>query len=351
MEDAKVPEFKVRLFGVIGSCQYELPSGDSVGAIVFESGPNTATDYNVIIEQQSGFPQRIQKLHPCYMSLQFQLLFIYGQEGYHLGLKLLDVPGTFSRKQKKVSINMYYAYQLHEHQKQYTLLTRGSHQFQKYVVTTYFSVEQSQFNYVRENPDDIRNEYLSGLYNAIMRGDRDGSDVGSRTILTTSFTEGPRYMYSHYLDTLAICRVHRNPSFFITFTCNMKRPEIGTFMKAFPEVTFADRPDVVVRVFEHKIHDLVTFLQDAKPFRNFYTLLSSKKRPTICHLLLWIAERSRMPRDEDVDIYISTELPHLWLDPKGYKVTFELMMHGLCGLANKTAAGVQNSDTCVIVVF
>ncbi|GJU89861.1 DNA helicase, partial [Tanacetum coccineum] len=40
---------------------------------------------------------------------------------------------------------------------------------------------------------------------------------------------GPRYMYSHYLDALAICRVHGNPSFFITFTCNVKWPEITEY--------------------------------------------------------------------------------------------------------------------------
>ncbi|GJW91528.1 DNA helicase [Tanacetum coccineum] len=93
------------------------------------------------------------------------------------------------------------------------------------------------------NVTACRMSLRKGKY-AIMKGDRDGSDVGSRTILPASFTEGPRYMYSHYLDTLAICRVHENLSFFITFTCNVKPPEIGTFMEAFPEVTIEDRPAV-----------------------------------------------------------------------------------------------------------
>lgn len=37
-------------------------------------------------------------------------------------------------------------------------------------------------------------------------------------------------------------------------------------MQQFPHVAVADRPDVVDRVFERKIHDLVTFLRDSKPF-------------------------------------------------------------------------------------
>ena len=35
MAEANVPEFKVRLYGVVGSRQHELPMGDSLGAIVF----------------------------------------------------------------------------------------------------------------------------------------------------------------------------------------------------------------------------------------------------------------------------------------------------------------------------
>ena len=107
---------------------------------------------------------------------------------------------------------------------------------------------------------------MAGLHDAISRGERDGSAVGSRIILPSSFIGGPRYMYNHYLDALAICRVHSNPSFFITFTCNVAWPEIQEYMQDFAHVTAADRPDIVDRVFERKIHDLVSFLRDSKPF-------------------------------------------------------------------------------------
>ncbi|GJS39837.1 hypothetical protein Tco_0564880 [Tanacetum coccineum] len=59
----------VRLFGVMGSRQYGLPSGDSVGAFIFENGPHVATDNDVIIEERSGHPQRIKNLHQSNTSL------------------------------------------------------------------------------------------------------------------------------------------------------------------------------------------------------------------------------------------------------------------------------------------
>ena len=161
---------------------------------------------------------------------------------------------------------MYYQYELHDRLNEYRLLPRSGRLFQQYVVTAYCSIEQSRIDFIREHQDDIRNDYMAGLHDAISRGDQDGSDVGSRTILPSSFTKGPRYMYSHYLDALAICRVHGNPSFFITFTCNVNWPEIQEYMEQFPHITVADRPDVVDRVFERKIHELVTFLRDSKPF-------------------------------------------------------------------------------------
>ncbi|GJZ75865.1 retrotransposon protein, putative, ty1-copia subclass [Tanacetum coccineum] len=135
------------------------------GAIVYETGPESDMDYDIILEERAGYPQCVNKLHPSYMSLQFPLLFIYGQDGYSKELKM-------------------------------------------YVVTAFCAIEHNRIDYVREHQNDIRNEYLSGIYDAINQGDNDGSDCGSRLILPQSFTGGPHYMYSHYLDALAICRVH-----------------------------------------------------------------------------------------------------------------------------------------------
>lgn len=73
-------------------------------------------------------------------------------------------------------------------------------------------------------------------------------------------------MYSHYLDALAICRVHGNPQFFITFTCNVRWPEIKRYMNKYPELRPADKADIVVRIFEMKVQQLMRTLKNKKPF-------------------------------------------------------------------------------------
>ena len=83
-----VPDFTVRLYNVDGARQYDLPSTDILGGIVFGSVPETNTDYDVIIQKRGEQPQRINKLHSTYMALQFPLLFVYGQPGYTTKLTL-----------------------------------------------------------------------------------------------------------------------------------------------------------------------------------------------------------------------------------------------------------------------
>ncbi|PWA60813.1 hypothetical protein CTI12_AA376740 [Artemisia annua] len=83
-----VPDFTVRLYNVDGARQYEVSSTNILGAIVFESGPETNTEYDAIIQKKGERPQRINKLHSTYMALQFPFLFVYGQPGYTTKLTL-----------------------------------------------------------------------------------------------------------------------------------------------------------------------------------------------------------------------------------------------------------------------
>ncbi|GJT61223.1 DNA helicase, partial [Tanacetum coccineum] len=182
--------------------------------------------------------------------------------------------------------------------------------FQQYVVTAFCAIEQDRIDFIREHQNDIRNEYLSGIYDAISRGDNDGSNYGAKLISPQSFTDDPRYMYSNYLDALAIFRVH-------------------------------DRADIVDRVFEMKIHQFIKYLGDTQPFGKtvavLYTIEFQERGLPHCHTLLWIHEATRVRKDEDIDIYVSAELPLIDADPECHQIVSKLMMHGPCGLACPSA--------------
>ncbi|GKC79463.1 hypothetical protein Tco_1130237 [Tanacetum coccineum] len=92
----------------IGTRQYELPTSETIGAIVFGNSSATENEFDLIIEEHSRFPQRVNKLHPCYMALQFPLLFVYGEDGYQKDMKLANVQGQSTKANKQMSMNMYY---------------------------------------------------------------------------------------------------------------------------------------------------------------------------------------------------------------------------------------------------
>ncbi|GJZ24606.1 hypothetical protein Tco_0562065 [Tanacetum coccineum] len=52
--DTHVPNFHVRLYNVVGAHEYELQTGDMLGVIVFEPGPETDMDYDIVIEKKKS---------------------------------------------------------------------------------------------------------------------------------------------------------------------------------------------------------------------------------------------------------------------------------------------------------
>ncbi|GKE42682.1 hypothetical protein Tco_1469966 [Tanacetum coccineum] len=115
----EIRSFKIRLYNKGGARGYEFSTSDVLGGIVFEDGPKSRTDFDVIIEFRGGHSQRINKLHQSYMSLQFPLLFVFGEPGFYQEL-VRDGSG----KGKKVTMNAYYKYQLHPRVKGFGLIFR-----------------------------------------------------------------------------------------------------------------------------------------------------------------------------------------------------------------------------------
>ncbi|PWA80936.1 helitron helicase-like domain-containing protein [Artemisia annua] len=106
------PEVVEHLIQVLDTHNELVPSTDILGAIVFESGPETNTEYDVIIQKKGEQPQRINKLHSTYMALQFPLLFVYGQPGYTTKLTLETRKPNGEKS--KMTMKTYYTYQIHE---------------------------------------------------------------------------------------------------------------------------------------------------------------------------------------------------------------------------------------------
>ncbi|XP_022042431.1 uncharacterized protein LOC110945101 [Helianthus annuus] len=361
---ADVTSFYIRLYNSYNSLRYDNPTQGCIGAIISDPGPES-NGFDIVIRYRVAGPQRINILHPLYMSLQYPLLFIHGESGWSRDLRL---QGSSSNKNNTLTRNMFYCYQLHDRANTYSLLLRGGRLFQQYLVDAYVSIEQDRLNFHRYNQNALRSEYMQGVHDAVRCGDTERKDIGKRIILPCTFTGGPRYMYKHYQDALAICKVHGNPQYFITFTCNVKWPEIHRYITKFPILKSEDRPYVIARVFHMKVTSFVNFLKVRRPFgnvtagnlfashyiqnsisvielyscylkivhlccSNLYTIEFQKRGLPHCHLLLWVDEAHKIKDAAQLDAYISAEIPDPIKEQTLYTIVTDFMIHGPCGIA------------------
>ena len=80
---------KLKLIGRrnIDSNQYDLPTSNDIAALIVGDIGEYEQGRDIIIQDIADTLQRITKLHPCYMALQYPLLFPYGEDGYTTNLK------------------------------------------------------------------------------------------------------------------------------------------------------------------------------------------------------------------------------------------------------------------------
>ncbi|GJV34364.1 hypothetical protein Tco_1394764 [Tanacetum coccineum] len=149
----EIPGFKIRLYNLGGVRGYELPTSNILGAIVFEDGPRSQTNFDIIIKFRGGPPKRTSKLHQSYMSLQFPLLFVFGQPKFYP--ELILKPRNGSGDGIKVTMNAYYKYQLYARPKEFGLLFKSRRLFQQYVVTVSCAIEQSRLDFIWKRQKDL----------------------------------------------------------------------------------------------------------------------------------------------------------------------------------------------------
>ena len=186
----------------------------------------------------------------------------------------------------------------------------------------------------------MRAEIYQGLADAIQNshGTTDGSNIGKRVILPSSFTGGARYQHQLYQDAVAIVRHFGKPDLFITFTCNPHWEEITN--ELYEHQTAADRQDLISHIFKLKLksllHDIYYGSANVlgKMTALIYVIEWQKRGPSHAHILS-ICDRDSKPRTpEDYDSIVCAEIPDKHKFPELYKNVTTLMMHGPCGLSN-----------------
>ncbi|CAN6996459.1 unnamed protein product, partial [Brassica oleracea var. botrytis] len=288
----------------------DLPSTSEVAGLIVGDMSSTIKVRDIICDD-----------HPLYMSLQYPLLFPYGEYGFHPEIPL-HLETCTSRTRQFLTIRQYYASQIQTRLNQGMTLIKGGRLLHQFVVDVYTSIEEDRLRWARNNHDILRAELYSNVLDAVSKGDTDAKIIGHRFILPPSFTGGPRYLVEKYHEVMAICREFGNPDLFITMTANPNWSEIKEHIGRYGGDSPNDRPDIECRVSKMKLDQLLKDFKAGTFFKPYTTSLHriefQNRGLPHAHILLWLGNSSRTPSAEEVDEIISAELPNKKKDPTSY---------------------------------
>ena len=172
-------------------------------------------------------------------------------------------------------------------------------------------------------------------------------DVGKAlTILPSSFHGGPRWMKRKFQNAMALVTRYGKPDFFITFTCNPNWEDIQRELPA--TVKAHERADLIVRVFNQKLKELMTDLVDrqilGRVVARSHVIEFQKRGLPHAHILIVLDPEDRFKSPEEVDCAISAELPNPDRDDDLYELVTAHMIHGQCNIRKNLPCLIEKGD-------
>ncbi|XP_074359741.1 uncharacterized protein LOC141699820 [Apium graveolens] len=308
-----------------------ISSTDEVAGIMVGDTEETCGDRDIVVNEKGKVLVRVSYVHPKLMALQYPLLFPRGEDEFHPKIKFEKTADSSCKPRGFLSLKNYYSY---------TFQIRESD-------------GKTRLWWIRTHQTTLRNELYNNIYRSVSRGDVDSSNTGKGIVLPAGYVGSKRYLQQNFQDALAVCRYIGHPDIFLTMTCNSLWDEIQKMMEYVPGCIAPNCPDIVSRVFRLKLDQLMVDIKDKKHFGVcigvMYVVEFQKRGLPHVHMLIWLDADSKKNLKQNVDNFVSAEIPDPLLDPNGYAAVKEFMIHGPCGLPNVKSPCMK--DLCYIRHF
>jgi len=317
------PSMNMELIGGRDRRTQNLPTSNEVAMVVSnETSDAGFRDVRIYLRNSNTeyTYTTISQNHALYMPSHYTLMFPHGDMGWNWGLRL-------EKGEDNLEQLMYYRFRLHQRANEYPIIFKASRLFQQYLVDIWAVCDQNKLNWFRTHQKQIRADLYGGLEDALINADIDGNSRG-RTVLPSSHTGGPRFMAKLYQNSMAIVRHLGKPSLFITFTANPNWSEITSLTRPLNQ-TASDRPDLVARVFNLKVKELLKDIKERKIFGSYKGLVRTveyqKRGLPHVHILLFLDPARPINTREDIDEVISAEIPSKQNDPVLHEIVTRCM--------------------------
>ena len=359
--------------------RYNLPTAREIAVILPGDGDQSTDSRDIILRRRAGGAlERISEMHPLYHALHYVLLFPTGQLGWHPRIpfrgneEVDDVPPAQDptlhdhhdedaqeggegaivavKKRKYISQTEYFRYRLHERLNESVHIFLSQKLFQEFAVDCWAGSEQSRLNYVLFHQPQFRMATQRGLTDAVaINANAEGSEVGQRIILPSSFSGSTRYMIQNCQDALAINRYYHGADLFLTATANPHWPEIEDAL--LDGQSPHDRPDLICRVFRLKMQQLIDDIYKngifGRTVARVYTVEFQKRGLPHIHMVIFFHPDHKLRTPEDVDSLLSAEFPDENEQPELFDLVKRFMVHTPCGQEhNNPDAPCMVKDKC-----
>jgi len=252
-----------------------LPTADEVSMILPEvygdQGMRDIVLARTLDEEDVESFTLINPNHAVYLPLHYFLLFPNRELGWYWGRTLAN------KRDKRLTQRSFYRFCLHTRADEPTTLFHAQRLLQQFVVDAWAVFDQNKLAWLKTYQENIRAELYNRLADVLEAGDVDPVYVGKRVVLPSSYMGGDRFMQKLYQDSIAIVRHYGKPSLVITFTTNPKWEEIER--ELLPHQCASDRPDLVARVFNLKVQDLLNQIRHKEVFGSWLSWVCVRREP------------------------------------------------------------------------
>ena len=329
--------------------RYNAPVVDEVAAVFVGNDGAPPGNHDIVVYPKNQPLRNISYLNKNCDPMMYPLLFPKGLFGWDPTQLHNDGFRTASRV--TVTQLQYYSYRFAVRQG-FSAIHRAGKLLQQFIVDAYVKTEAARLSYIMQHQAQLRVDRYTGLMDHInSQAAAQGLDVGKIVILPSSFPGSPRNMQQQYQDSMAIVTNKGRPDLFVTYTCNPKSREITENL--YNGQTAADRPDLIVRVFDLKLKEFIKDITKRDLLGRItamtYVIEFQKRGLPHAHFLFWLHNDDKLRTPEDVDLKISAEIPDPVSQPELYEIVKSTMIHGPCGIVDGKSydkSPCQSSGTC-----
>ncbi|XP_014790107.1 uncharacterized protein LOC106883568 [Octopus bimaculoides] len=242
------------------SGRYNAPNCNEIAIVL---GGEQHNPRRIVLSCCDQTVKRINETYRAYDALQYPLLFVRGEDDYHLGLHQRVPSRRNETSTKQVSCMQFYSYRFLLRHDCTNHLQRSCDLFHQFAVDVCAKMESERLSYIRFNQQKLRSNSYIHLRDGLSKDVSPGG-LGQVRILLSSFTGGPCYMHERTQDAMTYVRYYGRLDLFITFTCNLRWWEVG--IELFQGQKAKDRHDLIARVFHLKISKLMNFITKGQIF-------------------------------------------------------------------------------------